>query len=199
LYVRSRNPRVRLAPILVGGGQERGMRSGTLNVPGIVALGAAARISVQEMAEESRRLRLLRGRLFRGITSELSGVTLNGPLLPALDERGDVAGAPDAAIDARLPGNLNCSFAGVEGEALVLGMKDIAVSSGSACTSASLQPSHVLRAVGVPDDLAHASIRFGLGRFTTAEEIDFAISSVAATVRRLRELTPAPAVEKSVS
>jgi cysteine desulfurase len=193
---------VRLAPILVGGGQERGMRSGTQNVPGIVALGAAARISIQEMAEESRRLRLLRARLFRGITSELPGVTLNGPPLPALDERGDLAGAPadaDAGIEARLPGNLNCSFEGVEGEALVLGMKDIAVSSGSACTSASLQPSHVLRAVGVADDLAHASIRFGLGRFTTAEEIDFAVSSVAATVRRLRDLTPARAVEKSVS
>jgi len=202
LYVRSRNPRVRVAPILVGGGQERGMRSGTLNVPGIVALGAAARISVQEMAEESGRLRLLRARLFRGITSELPGVTLNGPPLQALDETGDLAEGPadaGAAIDHRLPGNLNCSFAGVEGEALVLGMKDIAVSSGSACTSASLQPSHVLRALGVPDDLAHASIRFGLGRFTTEEEIDFATSSVAATVRRLRELMPARASGKSVS
>ena len=196
LYVRSRNPRVRLAPILVGGGQERGMRSGTQNVPGIVALGAAARISLQEMGEESRRLRLLRARLFRGITAELPGVTLNGPPLPSVDETGGLAGANDL----RLPGNLNCSFAGVEGEALVLGMKDIAVSSGSACTSASLQPSHVLRALGVPDDLAHASIRFGLGRFTTAEEIDLAISSVAATVRRLRDLTPAraPVAEKSV-
>jgi cysteine desulfurase len=151
------------------------------------------------MAEESRRLRQLRARLFRGITSQLPGVTLNGPALPALDERGDLAGPPEDGIDARLPGNLNCSFEGVEGEALVLGMKDIAVSSGSACTSASLQPSHVLRAVGVADDLAHASIRFGLGRFTTAEEIDFAVSSVAATVRRLRDLTPARAVEKSVS
>jgi len=199
LYVRSRNPRVRVAPILVGGGQERGMRSGTLNVPGIVALGAAARISVQEMAEESRRLRLLRARLFHGIVSELPGVTLNGPPLPALDETGDLSGELPGAIDARLPGNLNCSFAGVEGEALVLGMKDIAVSSGSACTSASLQPSHVLRALGVADDLAHASIRFGLGRFTTSEEIDFAVSSVAATVRRLRDLTPARAVEKSAS
>jgi cysteine desulfurase len=187
LYVRSRNPRVRLAPILVGGGQERGMRSGTLNVPGIVALGAAARLSMEELPAEARRLRLLRARLFEGITSELSGVVLNGPPLPRIDEAGNLL---DADGDARLPGNLNCSFEGVEGEALVLGMKDIAVSSGSACTSASLQPSHVLRAVGVPDDLAHASIRFGLGRFTTAEEIEFAITAVAATVRRLRAIAP---------
>jgi cysteine desulfurase len=187
LYVRSRNPRVRLAPILVGGGQERGMRSGTLNVPGIVALGAAARLSMEELPAEARRLRLLRARLFEGIKSELSGVILNGPPLPRIDEAGNLL---DADGDARLPGNLNCSFEGVEGEALVLGMKDIAVSSGSACTSASLQPSHVLRAVGVPDDLAHASIRFGLGRFTTAEEIEFAITAVAATVRRLRAIAP---------
>jgi cysteine desulfurase len=190
LYVRSRNPRVRLSPILVGGGQERGMRSGTLNVPGIVALGMAARLSVGDLAPEARRLRLLRARLFQGITSELTGVTLNGPPLPPIDDAGELL---EGGEDARLPGNLNCSFAGVEGEALVLGMKDIAVSSGSACTSASLQPSHVLRAVGVPDDLAHASIRFGIGRFTTAEEIDFAVSSVAATVRRLRAIFPVPA------
>ncbi|HEY6146962.1 MAG TPA: aminotransferase class V-fold PLP-dependent enzyme, partial [Thermoanaerobaculia bacterium] len=190
LYVRSRNPRVRLAPILVGGGQERGMRSGTLNVPGIVALGFAAQLAVRELESESRRLRLLRARLFDGIAAELPGVTLNGPPLPRLESDGSL---PGSAEDLRLPGNLNCSFAGVEGEALVLGMKDIAVSSGSACTSASLQPSHVLRAVGVPDDLAHASIRFGLGRFTTEEEIDFAVSSVAGTVRRLRALSPAAA------
>jgi cysteine desulfurase len=194
LYVRSRNPRVRLVPILVGGGQERGMRSGTLNVPGIVALGMAAQLSVAELAPESKRLRLLRARLFQGITSELTGVTLNGPPLPRVDEAGDLL---EGEEDTRLPGNLNCSFAGVEGEALVLGMKDIAVSSGSACTSASLQPSHVLRAVGVPDDLAHASIRFGLGRFTTAEEIDFAVTSVAATVRRLRAIFPVPAAPEA--
>jgi len=194
LYVRSRNPRVRLVPILVGGGQERGMRSGTLNVPGIVALGMAARLSLEELAPEARRLRLLRARLFQGITSELTGVTLNGPPLAPIDEAGDLLKGGE---DTRLPGNLNCSFAGVEGEALVLGMKDISVSSGSACTSASLQPSHVLRAVGVPDDLAHASIRFGLGRFTTTEEIDFAVSSVAATVSRLRAIFPVSAASEA--
>jgi cysteine desulfurase len=187
LYVRGRNPRVRLAPILVGGGQERGMRSGTLNVPGIVALGKASELSIAERDVEARRLRLLRERLLRGIVSELEGVTLNGPPLPELDADGNVAG--DVA-DPRLPGNLNLSFAGVEGEALLLGIKDVAVSSGSACTSASLLPSHVLKAVGVPDDLAHASIRFGLGRFTTAEQIDFAVRATIAAVHRLRELSP---------
>jgi cysteine desulfurase len=187
LYVRGRNPRVRLAPIQLGGGQERGMRSGTLNVPGIVALGKASELSITERDAEARRIRLLRERLFRGITSELSGVTLNGPPLPELDAEGNAAGG---APDERLPGNLNVSFAGVEGEALLLGIKDVAVSSGSACTSASLLPSHVLKAVGVPDDLAHASIRFGLGRFTTAEQIDFAVRATVAAVRRLRELAP---------
>jgi cysteine desulfurase len=188
LYVRARNPRVRLTPLVVGGGQERGLRSGTLNVPGIVAFAAAARLSVAERDEEARRLRRLRERLARGITRRLEGVTVNGPPLPELDPAGGAL--PDGAADERLPGNLNLSFAGVEGEALLLGMKDVAVSSGSACTSASLQPSHVLRALGVPDDLAHASIRFGLGRFTTEEEIDFAIEAVDRTVRRLRELSP---------
>ena len=120
LYVRSRNPRVRLVPLLVGGGQERGMRSGTLNVPGIVALGRAARLAVEERDEEARRMRRLRERLFRGITSSLPGVTLNGPPLPRIDAEGNL---PDGEEDARLPGNLNCSFAGVEGEALLLGMK----------------------------------------------------------------------------
>jgi cysteine desulfurase len=186
LFVRTRNPRVRLSPIVVGGGQERGLRSGTLNVPGIVALGKAAQISVAEREDEARRLRRLRQRLARGIAGRVPGVTVNGPPLPAIDENGDL---PSGESDRRLPGNLNCSFAGVEGEALLLGMKDIAVSSGSACTSASLQPSHVLRALGVPDDLAHASIRFGLGRLTTEEEIDFAIEAVERTVRRLRDLS----------
>jgi cysteine desulfurase len=187
LYVRGRNPRVRLAPILVGGGQERGMRSGTLNVPGIVALGKASELSIAERDVEVRRLRLLRERLHRGIVSELEGVTLNGPPLLELDADGNVA---SGAADPRLPGNLNLSFAGVEGEALLLGIRDVAVSSGSACTSASLLPSHVLKAVGVPDDLAHASIRFGLGRFTTAEQIDFAVRAIVAAVHRLRELSP---------
>lgn len=187
LYVRSRNPRVRLTPLFVGGGQERGMRSGTLNVPGIVALGRAAQLAVVLREDEAKRLRFLRERLHRGIVEAVPDVRLNGPALPVLDAGGGIAGGAD---DLRLPGNLNLSFAGVDGEALLLGMKDVAVSSGSACTSASLEPSHVLQAIGVPDDDAHASIRFGLGRFTTAEEIDFAIASTAAAVRRLRELAP---------
>ncbi len=187
LYVRSRNPRVRVAPLIVGGGQEKGLRSGTLNVPGVVALGRAAAISVAELAPEARRLRLLRERLHRGIVSSVTGVTVNGPPLPTINAEGNL---PPGEDDGRLPGNLNLSFAGVEGEALLLGMKDVAVSSGSACTSASLQPSHVLKALGVADDLAHASIRFGLGRFTTEEEIDFAIAATATAVRRLRELSP---------
>jgi cysteine desulfurase len=187
LYVRARNPRVRVTPLQVGGGQERGLRSGTLNVPGIVALGKAAEIAVAEREDEARRLRLLRDRLSRSIVAALAGVSLNGPPLPELSADGNLAAG---GMDARLPGNLNLSFSGVEGEALLLGMKDVAVSSGSACTSASLQPSHVLRAVGVPDDLAHASIRFGLGRSTTVEEIDFAVGATVAAVQRLRELTP---------
>ncbi|MEO8191761.1 MAG: IscS subfamily cysteine desulfurase [Acidobacteriota bacterium] len=187
LYVRGRNPRVRLSPLVVGGGQERGLRSGTLNVPGIVALGKAAQIGIAERDAEAARIRLLRARLCDGILGGISDVAVNGSILPALAEDGSLA--PDS-IEERLPGNLNLSFAGVEGEALLMGMKDVAVSSGSACTSASLQPSHVLRAVGVSDDLAHASIRFGLGRFTTAAEIDFAIASTTSAVKRLRELSP---------
>ncbi|MCA1581222.1 MAG: IscS subfamily cysteine desulfurase [Acidobacteria bacterium] len=187
LYVRGRNPRVRLAPLFVGGGQERGLRSGTLNVPGIAALGKASHIGLSERDEEASRLRALRARLLDGISGALPGVTLNGAPLPAIEPDGGLSpGEPEH----RLPGNLNLSFAGVEGEALLMGMKDVAVSSGSACTSASLQPSHVLKAVGVDDDLAHASIRFGLGRFTTAEEIDFAVAATTAAVRRLRELSP---------
>jgi len=187
LYVRARRPRVRLEPILHGGGHERGLRSGTLNVPGIVGLGKAVEISMAEREEEARRLRRLRRRLFDGIIAEVPDVSLNGPELPSIEADGSLAPGTE---DRRLPGNLNLSFAGVEGEALLLGLKDVAVSSGSACTSASLQPSHVLKAIGVPDDLAHASIRFGLGRPNTAEEVDFTIGAVAATVRRLRELMP---------
>jgi len=190
LYVRARKPRVRLEPILHGGGHERGMRSGTLNVPGIVGFGKAVEISLAERDDEARRLRLLRQRLFAGITGELTGVSLNGPPLPALESDGSL---PPGVEDRRLPGNLNLSFEGVEGEALLMSLKDIAVSSGSACTSASLQPSHVLKAIGVPDDLAHASIRFGLGRENTAEEVDFTIGAVAVAVRRLRDLAPAMA------
>ena len=190
LYVRARKPRVRLEPILHGGGHERGMRSGTLNVPGIVGFGKAVEISLAERDDEARRLRLLRQRLFAGIMGELTGVSLNGPPLPALEPDGSL---PTGVEDHRLPGNLNLSFQGVEGEALLMSLKDVAVSSGSACTSASLQPSHVLKAIGVPDDLAHASLRFGLGRENTSEEVDFTIGAVAAAVRRLRELAPAMA------
>ncbi len=195
LYVRARKPRVRLNPILHGGGHERGLRSGTLNVPGIVGFGRAVEISIAEREEEARRLRLLRNRLDQGIRREVPDVFLNGPPLPPIGADGSLApGAPEH----RLPGNLNLSFAGVEGEALLMGLKDVAVSSGSACTSASLRPSHVLKALGVPDDLAHASIRFGLGRFNTVEEMDYTIGAVAATVRRLRELAPAYAGTASV-
>lgn len=189
LYVRARRPRVRLQPLFYGGGHERGMRSGTLNVPGIAGLGKAVEISIAERDAEARRLRLLRQRLYEGIVAEIPGVSVNGPALPALAADGSLP----AGEDGRLPGNLNLSFEGVEGEALLMGLKDVAVSSGSACTSASLQPSHVLKAIGVSDDLAHASIRFGLGRPNTAEEVEFTIGAVAAAVRRLRDLMPAAA------
>jgi cysteine desulfurase len=187
LYVRGRHPRVRLRPVVFGGGHERGMRSGTLNVPGIVGLGKAAEIAVEDMPAESRRLRLLRRRLRDGIAGRLDGLTLNGAALPEIDADGAVA---PGAEERRLPGNLNVSFAGVDGEALLVGMKDVAVSSGSACTSASLAPSHVLTAIGVPDDLAHASIRFGLGRWNTAEEVDYAVETAVRAVERLREKSP---------
>ncbi len=188
LYVRARRPRVRLAPILHGGGHERGLRSGTLNVPGIVGFGKAVEISIAERAEEARRLRLLRKRLHDGILRAVSEVSLNGAPLPEIAADGSLAAEGE---ERRLPGNLNVAFAGVEGEALLMGLKDLAVSSGSACTSASLRPSHVLKAIGVRDDLAHSSIRFGLGRWNTEEEVDYAVGAVAATVRRLRELSPA--------
>jgi cysteine desulfurase len=194
LYVRARKPRVRLEPILHGGGHERGLRSGTLNVPGIVGFGKAVEISVAEREDESRRLRLLRRRLADGILGEVSDVSLNGPPLPEISPDGSLA---PGALERRLPGNLNLAFAGVEGEALLMGLKDVAVSSGSACTSATLRPSHVLKAIGVPDDLAHASIRFGLGRSNTEEEVDYAVGAVAATVRRLRELSPSYGAPKA--
>ena len=187
LYVRGRHPRVRLQPVVFGGGHERGMRSGTLNVPGIVGLGKAAEIAAAEMPEESRRLRVLRRRLRDRIVERLDGVTLNGAPLPEIGDDGALAPGVE---ERRLPGNLNVSFAGVDGEALLVGMKDVAVSSGSACTSASLAPSHVLTAIGVPDDLAHASIRFGLGRWTTAEEVDHAADAAIRAVERLREKSP---------
>jgi cysteine desulfurase len=185
LYVRAKNPRVRIAPLFYGGGHERGLRSGTLNVPGIVGFGRAAEIASAEREDEARRLRVLRRRLDEGIRARTDDVLRNGPPLPDIDESGTLRSAEE-----RLPGNLNLSFGGVEGEALLMNMKDIAVSSGSACTSASIEPSHVLKAIGVEDSLAHASIRFGLGRSTTADEIDFAAGTVAEAVRSLRAAAP---------
>jgi cysteine desulfurase len=187
LYVRARRPHVRLQAVVFGGGHERGMRSGTLNVPGIVGLGKAAELAVAEMPEEGRRLRVLRARLDAGLRQRLGGISLNGAALPAILPDGSLAAGVE---QRRLPGNLNVSFSGVDGEALLVGMKDVAVSSGSACTSASLAPSHVLTAIGVPDDLAHASIRFGLGRWNTAEEVDYAVETAARAVAKLREKSP---------
>jgi cysteine desulfurase len=172
LYVRRKNPRVRLAAQMDGGGHERGMRSGTLNVPGIVGLGMACEIGRRELPEESARCRALRDHLQRRIEEELGHVVLNGH------------------PTERLPGNLNLSFHFVEGESLIMGISDVAVSSGSACTSASLEPSHVLRSMDVGEDLAHSSIRFGIGRFTTREEVDYAADAVVKAVRRLREMSP---------
>jgi cysteine desulfurase len=172
LYVRKKDPRVRLDPIIDGGGHERGFRSGTLAVQQIVGIGTACELARLEMPAESQYLLRLREKLHEGITSQLSDVYLNGH------------------PTERLPGNLNLSFAYVEGEGLMMGIKDIAVSSGSACTSASLEPSYVLKALGVGDELAHSSIRFGLGRFTTEEEVDFTIDAVVRAVNHLREMSP---------
>ena len=172
LYVRKRDPRVRLAPMLYGGGHEGGLRPGTLNVPGIVGFGKACEIAGAVLPEESARLRELRDRLHTGIASELGEVRLNGH--PEL----------------RLPNNLNLSFSYVEGESLMLAMDNVAVSSGSACTSATQQPSHVLKAMGVSDELAHTSLRFGLGRFNTREEVDYVVGRVVESVKKLREISP---------
>jgi len=172
LYVRKRDPRVRLEPQIDGGGHERGMRSGTLPVPSIVALGEACAIARREMDAESQRTFRLRERLRKGIMDRLPETYLNGHPTD------------------RLPGNANISFAYVEGEGLMMGIKDVAVSSGSACTSASLEPSYVLRALGVGDELAHSSIRFGIGRFNTEAEVDYVIDHVVNEVNRLREMSP---------
>ena len=172
LYVRKKNPRVRIAAQIDGGGHERGMRSGTLPVPLIVGFGKACEICEQEMAAESARLSKMRDRLQAGIMAVLEESYLNGH------------------PTNRLPGNLNISFAYVEGESLLMGMKEIALSSGSACTSATLEPSYVLRALGVGTELAHSSIRFGLGRFNTEEEIDYTIKKVIEIVTKLREMSP---------
>ncbi|HYI03943.1 MAG TPA: IscS subfamily cysteine desulfurase, partial [Reyranella sp.] len=172
LYVRRRNPRVLLSEQISGGGHERGMRSGTLNVPGIVGLGKAAALCQAEMAAETARLLTLRARLNQGLHDKLDELYING------------------SMEHRLPHNLNISFAYVEGESLLMGINDVAVSSGSACTSASLEPSYVLKALGAGDDLAHSSIRFGLGRWTTEEEVDYVIDKLTNVVRRLREMSP---------
>ncbi|MCL4844221.1 MAG: IscS subfamily cysteine desulfurase [Bryobacteraceae bacterium] len=172
LYVRRKNPRVQLTAQLDGGGHERGMRSGTLNVPGIVGFGAAAALAQAEMEADMAKARALRDRLQKAIEAELDEVYING------------------TMEHRLPHNLNISFAYVEGESLLMGINDIAVSSGSACTSATLEPSYVLKALGAGDDLAHSSIRFGIGRFTTEEEIDYTAAKMIDVVKKLRELSP---------
>ncbi len=172
LYVRRSKPRVRLTAQMDGGGHEFGMRSGTLNVPGIVGLGKACEILATEGAEESKRILAMRDRLRAKLFGALEEIQLNG------------------SLEHRLPGNLNVSFGFVEGEGLMMAIKDVAVSSGSACTSASLEPSYVLHAMGIGDDLAHSSIRFGLGRFNTDEEVDFVADLVIRKVNRLREMSP---------
>jgi cysteine desulfurase len=172
LYVRRRNPRVLLAAIIDGGGHERGMRSGTLNVPGIVGFGKAAELCRLDMTNDTARLRALRDRLNEKLHAGLDEIYING------------------TMEHRLPHNLNISFAYVEGESLLMGINDVAVSSGSACTSASLEPSYVLKALGAGDDLAHSSIRFGLGRWTTEEEVDYVANRLITVVGRLREMSP---------
>jgi cysteine desulfurase len=172
LYVRRKGPRVQLTSQMDGGGHERGMRSGTLNVPGIVGLGEACALCQAEMAEESKRLGHLRDKLRDKLQAELDETYING------------------TMEHRLPNNLNISFAYVEGESLLMGINDIAVSSGSACTSATLEPSYVLKALGAGDDLAHSSIRFGLGRFNTEEEVDYVAAKVIDVVKKLRDLSP---------
>jgi len=172
LYVRRRNPRVQIAAQIDGGGHERGMRSGTLNVPGIVGLGKACEIAMQELEAEAAFLSGLRDRLKKKIEGELDFVHVNG------------------SWEHRVPGNLNMSFLYVEGESLLMGINDVAVSSGSACTSATLEPSYVLKALGLGDDVAHSSIRFGLGRFNTQAEVDFVAAKVVDVVKKLRELSP---------
>ncbi len=172
LYVRRRNPRVQLQAQIDGGGHERGMRSGTLNVPGIVGLGKACEIAREEMADEAAKLSKLRDKLKAKLESELDYIHVNG------------------TMEHHLPGNLNMSFVYVEGESLLMGINDIAVSSGSACTSATLEPSYVLKALGLGDDVAHSSIRFGLGRFNSEAEVDYVADKVINVVKKLRELSP---------
>src|SRR5215470_9289473 len=171
LYVR-RKPRVRLVPLIVGGGQERGFRSGTLPTPLCVGLGEAAEICLKEMGGEAKRLKKLQARMLKGLQDKLAEIYVNGDL------------------EHRIPGNLNISFAYVEGESLMMGIKGLSVSSGSACTSASLEPSYVLRALGVDEELAHTSLRIGLGRFTTEQEVDTAVEELVSHVNKLRAMSP---------
>ena len=171
LYVR-RKPRVRLVPLIVGGGQERGFRSGTLPTPLCVGLGEAAEIAMKEMDAESKRLAKLQARMLKGLNAKLTDIHVNGDL------------------EHRIPGNLNIGFAYVEGESLMMGIKGLSVSSGSACTSASLEPSYVLRALGVEEDMAHTSLRIGLGRFTTEQEVDTAVDELVRHVNKLRAMSP---------
>jgi cysteine desulfurase len=172
LYVRRRNPRVQISEQINGGGHERGMRSGTLNVPGIVGFGKACELAMEEMESETVRLTALRDRLKERLESKLDYVHVNG------------------SMEHRLPNNLNMSFVYVEGESLLMGINDVAVSSGSACTSATLEPSYVLKALGLGDDVAHSSIRFGLGRFNTEAEVDYVADKIIDVVQKLRELSP---------
>lgn len=174
LYVRQNEPRLQLAPLFDGGGHERTFRSGTLNVPGIVGLGRACEICRQQMPQEPNRLLALRNRLKEGLLSRLEGVHING------------------SLENRLPNNLNLSFEGVDSESLLMALKDVALSSGSACTSSADSPSYVLQALGVPDELAFASLRIGLGRFNTEEEVDFVIEQLVETVTGLREFSSLP-------
>ncbi len=174
LYVRRNSPPIRLEPLVLGGGHEGGLRSGTLNVAGVVGMAKALELCAEAMAEETARLRALRDRLYEGLSERAGEVRLNGPAL--------------SPPEWRLPGNLNLGFSGVNGEALLLSTKEVALSAGSACTSAQPEPSHVLRALGLPDESVRSGIRFGLGRFNTPEEVEFVIARIAETVARLRSM-----------
>ena len=174
LFTRKDAPNVRLEPLVTGGGQENGVRSGTLNPAGVVGMATAMKIAVAEMPEENKRLRKMRNRLYTELTREVADVVLNGPLLDS--------------EEIRLANNLNMSFSNVDGEALMMSMRDLAVSSGSACSSTNPEPSHVLRAIGISDDMTRASLRFGLGRFNTCDEIDFAVELISSSVTRLRAM-----------
>jgi cysteine desulfurase len=179
LYVRKSRPAVRLEPQIAGGGQQDGLRSGTLNVPGIVGLARALKLSVENLPTEMKRLVELRNRLWSELQDRIDGLELCGPMVDAADGMDDLL---------RLPGNLNVAFRDLDGEALLMAMNNLAVSSGAACSSTEPGPSHVLLALGMREDLARSTLRFGLGRFNTAEDVDFAADTVAAAVKRLRGL-----------